>query len=124
MTIGYTVRRSLFYLGLAIASLAIFSLIFAISMHVTLPFRWVTMAVFTGILLFTLVKIKRPYWKRRLFWLICTGVLVVHLAIFVPILRSYPGFRLVWWIPILTVEAAVFSVISDLLMLHYRPRND
>lgn len=119
MTIGHIVRRLLFYLGLAVASLVILSLIFAvsISMHVTLPLRWVMLAAFTGVLLFTMVKTDRAYWNRPVFWLICVGVLVVHLTVFIPILRSYREFRSVWWVPIVLVEASVFGPLCDLLLL-------
>ena len=122
MKVRHIVRRSLFYLGLAVASLAILSLIFAVSVseHVTLPFRWVMLAAFTAVLLFTMVKTDRAYWNRPLFWLICAGVLLVHLAVFIPVLRSYPEFRLVWWVPIIVIEASVFGPICDLFLLHSR----
>jgi hypothetical protein len=107
------------YLGLALASLAIFTLIFILSIrtHIVIPFRWVGLAGFAGVLMFAIIKTDEEYWNRPAFWLICVGVLVVHLAVFIPVLRSYPEFRLAWWVPIVIAEAAVFGVMCDMLLM-------
>ena len=99
-TVGQIVRRSFLYLGLAIVPLAIFSLFFFLSIatHIIVPFRWVMLAVFTGLLLFTIIKTDREYWNRPFFWLTCGCVLAFHLALFIPLLRNYPEFRVVWWV--------------------------
>ncbi len=75
------------------------------------------MAGFAGVLIFAMIKTYREYWNRPAFWLICAGVLIVHLAVFIPVLRTYPDFRLVWWVPIVIAEAAVFGIICDLLLM-------
>ena len=119
MTLARIVRRLLLYLGLALASLAIFSLVFFLSIrtHIVVPFQWVGLAAFAAVLVFAIIKTDRTYWTRPAFWLILVGVLIVHLAFFIPVLRSYPDFRLVWWVPIVIVEAGIFGVICDMLLL-------
>jgi len=113
MSFGTIIRRSLLYLGIALASLAVFALIFLLSVRsgLSVPFPWVMLGVFSGVLVFCMLKYFRPFWNRPALWLCCAGVLVVHLAIFIPILRSYPEFRPVWFVPIVIVEAAAAGAI-------------
>ena len=106
-------------MGLAVASLAVFSLIFILSIHthIVVPFPWVGFAEFAGVLIFVIIKTDREYWNRPAFWMICAGLLIVHLAIFIPVLRTYPEFKLVWWVPIVIAEASVFGIICDMLLM-------
>jgi hypothetical protein len=122
VTLGHIIRRLFLYLGIAVASLVIFSFIFSLGIrtHIVVPFRWVMMAVFAGVLVFAVVKTDREYWNRPAFSLTCVGVLGVHLAVFIPFLRAYPEFRPVWWVPIVIVEAGIFGVICDVLLMRSR----
>lgn len=118
MTVGNIIRRLFLYIGLALASLAVFSFIFFLSRRtdVSIPFRWVMLALFTAVLLFSMLKYYRGYWSRPVFWLSCAGILVLHLAIFIPILHAYPGFPPFWFVPVVVVEAAVAGAICGPLL--------
>ncbi len=122
MELGQIVRRTFVYVGLAVASLAILSLVFALSIctHISVPFQWVMLAVFAGVLFFAIVKTDREYWNRPAFWFLCTAALTVHFGIFVPVLRGYPDFKAIWWVPIVIVEASIFSVIFEMLLIRRR----
>jgi hypothetical protein len=119
VTIGQIVRRLVLYFGLAVVSLAIFSLIVFLSVrtHIVVPFRWVGLAGFAGALLFAIIKTNREYWNLPAFWLICAGILIVHLAVFIPVLRAYPDFRFIWWVPIVIAEGAFFGALCELLLI-------
>jgi hypothetical protein len=112
------VRRGLFLLGIALCCLLVFALFFALSIRtgIAVPFRWVMLGLFTGILVYSLVKTQRQYWRRIGFWLVCLAAIVTHLAIFVPLLSMYPNFRPIWLIPAVVAEAAFFGSVSDLLL--------
>lgn len=118
MSFSTIIRRSLLYLGTALASLAIFALIFFLTVRsgTSVPFRWVMLTVFSVALLFIILKYYRAFWNRPALWLCCAGVLTVHLAIFIPILRSYPEFRPLWFVPIVVVEAAIAGAICGPLL--------
>jgi hypothetical protein len=121
MSFGHIVRRLFLYFGLALAALAIFSLIFALSVrtHIVIPFRWVMLTLFTGLLLYTMIKTDRTLWAVPGFWLLCFGFLGIHLAVFISVLRIYPDFRPVWYVPVVVAEAGVFGAFVGLLP--YRP---
>jgi hypothetical protein len=59
---------------------------------------------------------SRERWNRPAFWLAILGLLAVHLLAFVAILRSYPEWRMIWFMPIVIVEAGLFSIILDMLL--------
>jgi xanthine/uracil permease len=119
VTFGQIVRRLFRDIAIALVSLAVFSLIFALSIrtHIVIPFRWIMLAAFAGVLMFVLVKTHRDDWGRPVFWLICAGVLVAHLAVFIPVLRAYPEFRPIWWVPVVVVEGGFFGPICDTVLL-------
>lgn len=112
MTFGTIVRRFVFYLGLALAALALFTLVFALSIrtHVVVPFRWVMLAVFTVVLAVAMIKACKRYWARPVFWLSLAGFLGIHLTVFIELLHSYPDFRVFWFVSIGMVEGAVFEI--------------
>ena len=118
MTFGQIVRRLFLYFGLALAALAIFALVFALSIrtHIDIPFRWVMLATFTCVLLLAMIKTYRRYWNRKAFWFACFGLLLVHLAVFIPVLNSFPDFRPFWWVPIIIAEGGIFGATVGLLV--------
>jgi hypothetical protein len=122
MTFGKILRRSLLYLGLALASLMVFSLIFILSVrgHISVPFLWIMLAVFTAVLAFTVVQSSREYWSKTSFWITCAVALAVHLAVFIPLVRLYPDFRPFWFVPIVIVEAGIFGMICDFILNQQR----
>jgi FtsH-binding integral membrane protein len=58
MTLWQAVRRIFLYLGIALACLAAFTLIFALTVRtgVVIPFRWVMLGLFTCVLIFAMIK--------------------------------------------------------------------
>src|SRR6266550_8062448 len=110
MKFGKIVRRLFLYLGLAVASLVIFSLIFALSVRtqISIPFSWIMLAIFTAVFAFTIVNSSREHWTRVSFWFTFGGALVAHLAVFIPLVRLYPEFKPFWYVPIVIVEAGIF----------------
>lgn len=118
-------RKSLAYLGIIVGSVSAVLLAAFVSVrwHLVIGFRWITLAVVTGILIWVLVQQHKRYWTRPALWLTIVGATGVHLAIFVPILRADPDFRLLWWLPIGMVEAAFFTIVCDLLLTRPEKRH-
>ena len=118
MTFGRIVRRSLLYVGLAVAFLIILSLIVALGVkeHISVPGQWFFLAWWTGALAYVITKESREYWRRVSFWLIFVCAMAAHLALFIPILRAYPEFRPIWFWPIVIVEAGIFGAICEMLL--------
>ncbi|HEV2381593.1 MAG TPA: hypothetical protein VG206_17595 [Terriglobia bacterium] len=110
--------RLLLYVGLAIVGLAAFSLVFFISTvtHIVIPFRWVGLASFTGVLVFVIAKHSAKYRDRAAFWIICTVGLGIHVTAFVFLLNQFPDFRLVWYVPIVIGEAGVFGAACSFFL--------
>jgi|SRR5215469_3542237 len=56
-----------------------------------------------------------------------TSLLVVHSLAFVAILRTYPHWRVIWFMPVVIVEGGLFGAILYLLFggsRHQEPQND
>jgi apolipoprotein N-acyltransferase len=115
-------RRSLLYLGLAVAALAVIGLLVAISVHTGTAFTggWIGLVVYTSGLFWVTIRQLREYWRRPGFWLSITGLLVVHTLAFVAILRAYPGWRMIWFMPIVIVEGGLFGWILYLLLRDHK----
>lgn len=119
MALGKIVRRGLLYIGLALASLTAFALVFALLVYTghtgRLPWNWIALAVFTSGLFWVTIRQSRAYWRRLGFWLAIAGLLVVHLLAFISVLRVYPQWREIWFVPVMIVEAGLFGAILYLL---------
>ncbi len=112
------VRRIFLYLGLALASLIVFTLVFALSVrtHIVVPFRWVMLTTFTAVLVAATVQGSRKYWRFVAFWFILSGLLCLHLVIFILVLRNFPDFKVIWYVPAVIIEAGIFGTVYDLLL--------
>ena len=119
MTIGEIGRRVLLYFGLAIASLAAFSLVFPTLVYTGhtghVSARWIALGVFTAGLFWVTIKQSKEYWCRLGFWFAMAGLLALHLLAFIAVLRSYPQWRGIWFMAIMIVEAGLFGAILYLL---------
>lgn|GEM_PF-3465685 len=115
--IGKIARRSLLYIGLALASLAGIGLLVAISIHtgVALTGGWIGLIGYTSLLFWVAISKSREHWHRPMFWLTMMGLLAVHLLAFLAVLRSYPQWRMVWFMPIVVIEAGLFWTILNAL---------
>jgi apolipoprotein N-acyltransferase len=115
--IGKIARRSLLYIGLALAALAVIGLLIAISVHTGTVFTggWIGLMVYAAGLFWVTIRQSREYWQRPSFWLAIAGLLVVHLLAFVVILRAYPQWRMIWFMPVVIVEGGLFGTTLYLL---------
>jgi apolipoprotein N-acyltransferase len=123
LSVGDIVRRLLLYFGLAFAFLAVFAIFFALvvrtghaaDMDAAFSGGWIGLAIYTALLFWIIVRQSREYWQYVGFWLAVAGLLAVHLMAFVVILRSFSTWRVIWFMPIVIVEAGMFGAILFLL---------
>lgn len=115
--IGRIARRSLLYIGLAVAALAVIGLLVAISVQTGTAFTggWIGLVVYTSGLFWVTIRQSREHWRRPGFWMAIAGLLVIHLLAFVAILRAYPRWRMIWFMPVVIAEGGLFGAIVYLL---------
>lgn len=124
MGIGLLIRRALLYVGLAITALAVFTLIFFLTVHThtSVDFRWVAFAMFTGLLVGVIIKLSPGYRARPAFWLLLFGFMSIHSALFVLIIDRAVDFRPIWYVPVVIAEAYIFGLLSSALLRSNRVR--
>jgi hypothetical protein len=115
MTLGKIVQRFFLYVGIALVVLAVFAAVIVLSKGAKLPSAWLALGVFTSCLFWITIRQSRAYWGRPGFWLATTGLLVVHLLLFIAVLRGYPQWRGIWFVPVIIAEGGLFGVILYLL---------
>lgn len=115
MTFGKVVQRLFLYVGIALAVLTVFAVVIVLSKGAKIPSGWLALAVFTSCLFWITIRQSRAYWGRLGFWLAIAGLLVVHLLLFISILRGYPQWREIWFVPVIIVEGGLFGAILYLL---------
>jgi len=115
LTLGKVVQRFLLYVGIALAVLAVFAVGIVLSQGAKVPSAWLALAVFTSGLFWVTIKQSRAYWSSLGFWLAIGGLLVVHLLVFIAVLRAYPQWRGIWFMPVVIVEGGLFGAILYLL---------
>jgi len=115
LTLGKVVQRFLLYVGIALAVLAVFAVAIVLSKGAKVPGAWIALAVFTSGLFWVTIRQSRAYWRRLGFWLAIAGLLVVHLLVFVVVLRAYPQWRGIWFMPLVIIEGGLFGAILYLL---------
>ena len=110
-------RRALLYVGLALSALAIIGLLVATSIRTGTSFTggWIGLIGYTSLLFWVAIGKSREHWHRPMFWLTILGLLGIHLLAFVAVLRSYPQWRMIWFLPIVGVEAGLFWIVLDAL---------
>lgn len=112
-------RRALLYVGLAVASLVILSGLLASSIYtgISVPEVWVAFIFWTVFLCLVVVKQAAAYRTKAKFWLAMATLLLTHLVIFVPILRLYPEWRPIWFVPVVVVEAGLWDILLSATVL-------
>jgi len=58
----------------------------------------------------------RTYWRQPKLWMGMACLLGVHFLIFVPVLRTYPEWRIFWFWPVVTVEAGLSGTVMETLL--------
>jgi hypothetical protein len=116
-TVRHVAIRGLVYIGLALGFLALCGLIVwvAIREHISNSGPWIFLAGYTGVLVYASIAPLRQSWHRPAFWAAVGGLVAVHLLGFAFILRHYPMWRPLWYIPVVTVEAALFALILTVM---------
>ncbi|MFZ0293285.1 MAG: hypothetical protein WAL52_06740 [Candidatus Sulfotelmatobacter sp.] len=117
MSLRKVVQRLFLYIGIALAVLALFAAAIILSKGAVgrVPGAWMALAMFTCGLFWVTIRQSRAYWRCLGFWLAITGLLVVHLLVFVAILRAYPQWREIWFLPVMIVEGALFGAVLYLI---------
>ena len=75
---------------------------------------WVGLYGFTPFVFYMALRNLRRHWPRPRLWLAAAGLLVVHVAAFVAILRAYPPWRMIWYAPISVAEIVGVSMLLEL----------
>ena len=117
MKAARVIRRGLLYIGLAFAGLAVCALLVAFSIRtgIDLTGGWLALIVFTAGLFWVTIRQSRQYWRHPGFWFVIAGLLALHLLAFAAILRVYPKWRGIWFVPITIFEGGLFGGILFLL---------
>jgi len=117
LTFGKVVRRSLLYLGLAFAGLIIAALLVVLTVYTGVDpqstSHGIFLAIWTGFLLWWVIKSYRSLWKRVSFWVIISALLSVHLVAWLIVLRSYPHWPPLWFVPSVVIEGLLFGMFLD-----------
>ena len=122
LTFGRIVRRLPLYFGLALAGLVFMTLVLAVSIHFKLTGYltggWIGFAGYTSLLFWVIVRNRRPRWYCWNFWILIVAMLIAHCFVFVTILRVYPEWRMIWFWPIIVVEAGAIGSIFEWVFPH------
>jgi len=99
-------------IGLAlVAGIALFAIYVPRSHRVSA--RWVGLAVMTLIAFGYPLRWYRSYWRRALFWVAFLGLLLIHLAAFVVVLREVERFGLLWFAILTPLEWTLIRPILE-----------
>ena len=108
-------RRMLLYLGMALCFLAVMGVIVVVSVRtgLSVPIRWVGLAVFTGVIGFFIFHQYGTFARRRLFWLATISITAVHLTGYAMLLLYFPRWPLGWFLPTTLIEVALITVVME-----------
>jgi hypothetical protein len=117
-TLWKLVRRFFLYVGIALTVLAVIAVFIVLTKDAQISGGWIGLVGYTSLLFWVTISKSRERWHRPMFWLAVAGLLAVHLLAFVAILRSYPQWRMIWFMPVVIIEVGLFSVILNMLLGH------
>ena len=119
LTLRTSIQRFLLYVGIALAVLAVFAAFIVFTRggvgHVS--GGWFGLVGYTGLLFWVTIRQTREHWQRLDYWFAMGSLLVVHFLAFVVILRAYPQWRMIWFMPVVIVEGGSFGAILSLLFV-------
>lgn len=81
--------------------------------HWTPPARWVQFVAFTLLLVFSTIGSFRHRPRTLTFWLVLNTLVLLHVVIYAFVLTSVGEWRLVWFVPLMGAEYAVFALVLD-----------
>jgi len=94
--------------GIAIICLLVIAAVVIVSAKtgIKVPERWIGLTFWTCFLLwFVFFRQHKRDLRIGRFWLALSAFLIVHVTIFVVVLRAYPAWRPVWFLFVIMIEA-------------------
>jgi apolipoprotein N-acyltransferase len=89
----------------------------------TVSAGWVGLVIFTPLTFWIVIRQYRFLWRQSTFWLTLIAMLLMHLIGFTILLRSYPGWRLFWYIPTMILEVVLIALVVEKVKLIGRGPN-
>jgi hypothetical protein len=78
--------------------------------------RWGGLAIFTVLTFWYVLKKCKAHWKKRAFWAVASGLLVLHLMCYGLLLSSVEHWNDVWFLVISTVEGPIAVSLTNMVM--------
>jgi hypothetical protein len=93
--------------GIAIICLLVIAavVIFSAKTGIKVPERWIGLTFWTCFLLWFVFRQHKRDLSIGRFWLALSAFLIVHVTIFVVVLRAYPAWRPIWFLFVIMIEA-------------------
>lgn len=109
-------------LSIAIASLVVIAIVVVVSAKtgIVIPARWCGLFFWTCALLWIVCRQHKHHLRQGKFWVALLGLMSVHLAIFVPVLRAYPEWREALFPFAFVIEGTVILAALDKVLRHRR----
>ncbi len=107
LTFTRVLIRFLIYVGIAVVFLAVMAGWVVLSARLgvgMLPVRWIGLAINTPIVFWYPAHEHKQHWHRPSFWVTLTGLFILHVLAFTVLLRNYPEWRLLWFVPTDLIE--------------------
>jgi hypothetical protein len=104
--------------GIAVGCLIIFALILFISVKagIVLAWRWIALSYWTSFLIWLICKLNEANLKQVRFWVTLFCLLLIHVTAFVVVLKRYPEWRLIWYVPIVVIEEPCMGMVLQVVM--------
>jgi len=108
--------------GIAIICLLVIAavVIFSVKAGIKVPERWIGLTFWTCFLLWFVFRQHKRDLRIGRFWLALSAFLILHVTIFVVVLRAYPAWRPIWFAFVVMIEAP--PVLASLERIVH-PRN-
>jgi hypothetical protein len=108
-------------LGLAIIAASLVLVVYTMESGKTVPFNWISFAGFTPIIFWLVLKQLKRFWHKTSLWLATAALLGLHLLGGFMVLRIWPSWPGVWFIPAGLVEVwLMFLTLHGLMVRHSR----
>jgi hypothetical protein len=107
------VVESLKLLAVALASLVVIGLALVASAKagIVIPARWLGLFYWTCALLWFICRQYKSNLRHGKFWVVLLTLLALHVGAFAVVLRSYPEWRMAWFMPIFLIEAPLVMAV-------------
>lgn len=106
------VKRSVLYLGLALAGLAGISLLVAAKVYTGVDVdKWLAPAVWTTVLCWVVVRQSRQFWGLWFFWATLVALLTLHLLLLVSLVHTHSRISAITFVPFIIVEGGLWGAV-------------